>query len=172
MFDEAWPSGTDWDLFLRLSRSASFGYFDCPLVVQRRTLDATHYLFREQDHRFLLSVLLKEKATLRNDPEAQRAVNRGLSIHYNSLAWAYLERGEGKEALSAYLRGFKETMRPVLLQKFVFGMLRIAGRTITNVHTRKARNASETKDCLPQSPGPGRVGNAFKGDRRSNRRGH
>ena len=169
MFDEAWPSGTDWDLFLRLSHSACFGYFDCPLVVQRRTSDATHYLFREQDHIFLLGVLLKEKAALGRDPEGQRAVNRGLSIHYNSLAWAYLEKGEGLEALSIYLRGFKETRRPLLIKKFLWGVLRIASRTVSiGRRSQKGRNAHETENCVEESPGSGLVRTEFKTERRGN----
>jgi glycosyltransferase involved in cell wall biosynthesis len=141
-FDEAWPSGTDWDLFLRFARYAHFGYLDRRMVVQRRTADATHQLFREQDHQFLVDVLLKEKAALGDDPAARRAVNRGLAIHYNSLAWTYLERNEGARALSTYLRGFKETRNPLLLRKFTYGLVRIAGRSISGAPVQNQRVAS------------------------------
>lgn len=128
LFDEAWPSGTDWDLFLRLSQVvARFGYLDQVLAIQRRTSDATHQLCREQDKLFLLSVFLKEKATaaLKKDRKALSAVNIGLCSHYNSLAWTYLESGHGRTALATYLRGFKETLHPRLFRKFVAALLRL-----------------------------------------------
>jgi glycosyltransferase involved in cell wall biosynthesis len=148
VFDEAWPSGTDWDLFLRLSRQARFGYIDQPLVVQRRTHDATHQEFREQDKIFLLSLFTKEKEKLGNDREALCAVNRGIFSHYNSLAWTYLERDEGLKALSLYLGGFKETRNPILLRKIVSGLIRIAGRSVTKAHVRKANGAFSAESCL------------------------
>jgi glycosyltransferase involved in cell wall biosynthesis len=126
MFDEAWPSGTDWDLFLRFSRVASFGYIDEVLAIQRRTSDATHQVFREKDKLFLLSLFLKEKAALAGDHNAIRSVNRGISGLYNSLAWTYLEAGRKQAALSTYYRGFRETLRPMLLKKLASAVLRVA----------------------------------------------
>jgi glycosyltransferase involved in cell wall biosynthesis len=148
VFDEAWPSGTDWDLFLRLSQQARFGYIDQPLVVQRRTQDATHQKFREQDKTFLLSLFKKEKEKLRNDREALCAVNRGICSHYNSLAWTYLEREEGIKALSLYFRGFKETRNPMLLRKIVAGLIRIAGSSVTKAAVRKPKDACVAESCL------------------------
>lgn len=148
VFDEAWPSGTDWDLFLRLSRQARFGYIDQPLVVQRRTQDATHQKFREQDKTFLLSLFTKEKEKLWNDREALSAVNRGISSHYNSLAWTYLEREEGIKALSLYFRGFKDTRNPMLLRKMVSGLIRLARRSVTKAHVRKPRDTFSAKSRL------------------------
>jgi glycosyltransferase involved in cell wall biosynthesis len=130
-FDEAWPSGTDWDLFLRLSRIARFGYIDRPLVVQHRTSDATHQKFLEQDKIFLLNVLMKEKAELREDSEALRAVNRGIAGLANSLGWAYLEHNQAREALRTYSQGFKTTLSFMLLTKIVTGLGRILGRRLT-----------------------------------------
>jgi len=114
-FDEAWPSGTDWDLFLRFSRSARFGYLNRPLVIQRRTSDSTYQKFFEQDKLFLLKVFTEEKARLQNDREALAAINRGISIHTRSLGghWVYL--GRRKDASAIYFQGFKETRKPVLL---------------------------------------------------------
>jgi glycosyltransferase involved in cell wall biosynthesis len=126
MFDEAWPSGTDWDLFLRLSRVGHFGYIDRVLATQRRTGDETHQMFLEQDKLFLLGVFLKEKATLVDDREALRGINRGICGLYNSLAWYYLQSGHHKEALSTYWRGFKETLQPKLLRKLASAVLRTA----------------------------------------------
>jgi hypothetical protein len=126
VFDEAWPSGTDWDLFFRMSRVACFGYIDQVLVTQRRTLDSTCQTFVEKDKLFLLGLFLKEKAVLSGDPDALRRVNRGIGGLYNSLAWAYLESGRRKEALSTYTRGFKETFRPMLLRKLTSAVIRVA----------------------------------------------
>lgn len=126
MFDEDWPSGTDWELFLRLSRVASFGYIDEVLAIQRRTSDATHQLFREKDKLFLLGLFLKEKAALTGDRDAVRGVNRGICGIYNSLAWTYLESGQRQAALSTYFQGFKETLKPLLLKKLVSAVLRVA----------------------------------------------
>jgi len=148
VFDEAWPSGTDWDLFFRLSRSARFGYINRPLVVQRRTSDATHQMFCEQDKTFLLSIFTKEKEKLRHDPESLCAVNRGLSGLYNSLAWIYLERDERTKALTLYLRGFKETKSPMLLRKFMTVVIRIAGRSVTRAHVRKSKDASAAESRM------------------------
>jgi glycosyltransferase involved in cell wall biosynthesis/SAM-dependent methyltransferase len=109
VFDEDWPSGTDWDIFIRLSRSACFGYTHLPLVVQRRTPDATYETFREQDKQFLLKVFTKEKKALHNDPVALRAINRGIRDHCSNLGHLYLESGRPAKAMAAYWCGFRET---------------------------------------------------------------
>lgn len=130
-FDEAWPSGTDWDLFLRLSRVvANFGYVNRALAIQRRTSDATHQICREQDKLFLLSVFLQEKAAAarKKDREALSAVNMGLCSHYNSLAWTYLQTGRGRMALSAYWQGFQETFRPRLIRKYIAALIRLSAK--------------------------------------------
>ncbi len=125
-FDEAWPSGTDWDLLLRLSKVSCFGYVDRALVIQRRTPDATFQKFKLQDKIFLLEVFRKEKAILTNDTEALRSINRGIYQHYSSLAWTYLQAGRSKEALSTYYRGLIETRRTVILRELVGAILRVA----------------------------------------------
>lgn len=131
LFDEGSPSGTDWDLFLRLARVARFGYIDQMLTTQRRTADATHQKFRENDKVFLLHVFLKEKAILLNDRKALRAVNRGICGLYNSLAWAYLESGLGKKALVCYCRGFTETWQLKMLRKIASAVIRITLSRVT-----------------------------------------
>lgn len=120
-FDEAWPSGTDWEILLRFSRSERFGYIDLPLVLQRRTTDATHQLFREKDQLFLLDVFLKEKASLRNDPEALSAVNRAISSRCRNLGHYYIQSGQLKKALAIYRRGYGETRDPRLLLRALSG---------------------------------------------------
>lgn len=114
-FNEAWPSGTDWDLFLRFAKIADFGYIDVPLAIQRRTADATHQKFREQDKLFLLSTFLKEKSRLRKDREALQAVNRGISSHCTILAGLYLENGQRRKSFSTYVQAFLETREPIML---------------------------------------------------------
>jgi glycosyltransferase involved in cell wall biosynthesis len=126
MFDEAWPSGTDWDLFLRLARVSRFGYIDRVLATQRRTADATHQLFREKDKSFLLGLFLNEKASLKSDPEALQGINRGIASFYNSMAWDYLESGRHREALATYWQGFTETRQPGLLKKLGSALMRMA----------------------------------------------
>lgn len=142
MFDEAWPSGTDWDLFLRLSRVSRFGYIDQVLATQRRTPDATHQVFREKDKLFLLEIFLKEKAAVAGDREALEGVNRGLCSSYNSLAWMYMQSGRESEALSTYWRGFKETLDPKLLKKMGAAVIRIGlGRVKPPVESRRWQDA-------------------------------
>lgn len=137
LFNESWPSGTDWDLLLRLSRVACFGYNNVALAVQRRTGDATHQTFREQDKRFLLNVFLEEKAALRDDREALLAVNRGISGLYNSLGWTYLERERWREALSVYWDGFLETLNVNSLRKIASALIRIGARSLSKpLHVR------------------------------------
>jgi glycosyltransferase involved in cell wall biosynthesis len=114
-FNETWPSGTDWDLFLRLAKVTNIGYLNLPLAIQRRTADATHQRFREQDKLFLLTTFLKEKGTLANDREALQAINRGISSHCTILAGLYLETGQRRKSFSTYVQGFKETREPLML---------------------------------------------------------
>jgi glycosyltransferase involved in cell wall biosynthesis len=114
-FNETWPSGTDWDLFLRFSKLADFGYIHLPLVIQRRTPDATHQKFREQDKLFLLSTFLQEKAKLAKDHEALEAVNRGIASHCMILAGLYLDAGQRRKSFSVYVQGFRETREPLML---------------------------------------------------------
>lgn len=122
-FDEAWPSGTDWDILLRFSRSARFGYIDLPLVVQRRTIDATHELFREKDQLFLLDVFLKEKRNLKNDREALAAVDRAICSRYKNLGYHYANSGQLKKAIGIYLRGYEETRDPTMILRALSGCL-------------------------------------------------
>jgi glycosyltransferase involved in cell wall biosynthesis len=137
-FDEAWPSGTDWDLFLRFSHSACFGYINLPLVIQRRTPDATHQKFRVQDKLFLLDLFLKEKAKLKNDHEARLAVNRGISDHCSYLGWEYLHSGQRKKSFAVYLQGFRETGEPAMLLRAASTLLPLGVRNFLKGSARQA----------------------------------
>jgi glycosyltransferase involved in cell wall biosynthesis len=128
MFDEGWRCGEDWEFFLRLARFACFGYVDSPLIIQRRTPDATHKKYLEMDRLFLLRLFAKEKRSLRVDPAALEAVNRGIYLHCKSLAGVYLIAGKRREATAVYLQGFRETKKVDMLFRaasvFVPGRLR------------------------------------------------
>jgi len=115
-FNEVWPSGTDWDLFLRFSGSCSFGYIDRPLAILRTNPDATHLKFREQDKLFLLGLFLQERRKLANDPDALAAVNRGIADHYRNLGSDYLQAGQVRKSVIFYLRGFKDTREIMMLR--------------------------------------------------------
>jgi hypothetical protein len=140
-FDEAWPSGTDWDLFIRISRLACFGYIPKPLVVQRRTPDATHQKFREQDKVFLLKVFTEEQKTVSNDPEAAQALSRGIKGHCDNLAYHYLYTGRRGKALGVYLRGFSQTHDSSMLAKAVAALMPLKARQSMKQIFGKARTA-------------------------------
>lgn len=117
LFNEAWPSGTDWDLFLRFSRFANFGYIDAPLSIQMRTSDATHKKYSEQDKLFLIKVFTEEKSRLVHDQEALGAVNRGIADHCNNLGFYYLHSGKRWKSTATYLRGYRETRKLGMLSR-------------------------------------------------------
>lgn len=127
-FDEAWPSGTDWELFLRFSRFACFGFLNRPLVVQRETADSTFLKFMEQDKQLLLKVALRERRSLWNDSEALLAVNRAISQHCNNLAWIYLHSGKTKKSIGVYFKGFKETHELSMLLRAASALLPLGFR--------------------------------------------
>src|SRR5208283_5047268 len=71
----------DWEFLLRLAYVACFAYVDAPLAFQRRTPDAIHRKYWQQDRVFLISLFRREKAALKEDQEAIAAVNQGISTH-------------------------------------------------------------------------------------------
>lgn len=116
-FDEAWPSGTDWALFIKLSKIIEIGYIDAPLVVMRRTGDATHVKYREEDQTFLLKVLSEEKRQLGKDPQALIVVNVSIAARYNELARLALIAGRKRQAAKSYYYGFAETGNIAMIGK-------------------------------------------------------
>jgi glycosyltransferase involved in cell wall biosynthesis len=143
-FNESWPSGTDWDLFLRMSQLTDFGYIDAPMVLQRRTPDATHQKFREKDKIFLLQTFLQEKAKLGNDPEAIQAVNRGISSHCLILAGLYFAAGERRKSVSVYLQAFRETHDPMMILRALAVALSPRMRESIKKGFRGLRSSSST----------------------------
>jgi len=116
-FKEAWRSGEDWELFLRMSRSCDFGFIDEVLVTQRVGADSTFLKFAEQDKQFLLDLFLAEKAALLNDPAGTEAVNRGIAMCCRELGLRHLLAGRRGQSAAAYWRGFLQTRRlPMLLR--------------------------------------------------------
>ena len=123
LFDLTALGCEDWEFLLRLARVACFGYVDAPLAIQRRTPDAIHRKYWQQDRAFLISRFRQEKVALKDDHEAIAAVNRGLSTHCTNLAGAYLESGLKAKSISAYFTGFKETGEPMMLVRAASTML-------------------------------------------------
>jgi glycosyltransferase involved in cell wall biosynthesis len=109
MFNEAWPSGTDWELFLRISRQYPFGYVNRPLAIQRICGDSTYLGNEVRDKTFLLQVFTREKLALNKDHAALAAVRRGLSNHCSDLAYLYLRSGKRLKSIPLYYRAFRET---------------------------------------------------------------
>jgi glycosyltransferase involved in cell wall biosynthesis len=138
-FNEEWPSGTDWDLLLRFSRSCTFGYIDARLVTQRRTSDATHQKFREQDQLFLLNVFLNERKRLLNDKEALILVNRSICSRYNDLGSIFLHSGRQKESIVAYLRGFKENYDFLMIVRAIYACLPPTLRSVITQRLRRTK---------------------------------
>lgn len=119
---------TDWELYLRFSHTACFGYLDRPLAVQRRTPDAIHKKCRMQDKLFMLNLFLKEKTKMKGDPEALQAVNRGIAGHCSNLGWDYLHTGQRSKSLAVYLQGFKETGEPRMLLRAASTLIPLGAR--------------------------------------------
>jgi glycosyltransferase involved in cell wall biosynthesis len=137
-FNEEWPSGTDWDLFLRFSHMGNFGYIDLPLAIQRRTPDATHQKFLEKDKLFLLGVLSKEKTKLDGDREALLAVNRGISGCCRNLAFGYLHAGQRRKSMAVCLQGFKETGEAMMLVRAASALVPAGVRSMVKGAVRRS----------------------------------
>jgi len=123
LFDLTALGCEDWEFLLRLSYVACFGYVDAPLAIQRRTPDAVHRKYWQQDRVFLISLFRREKLGLKDDQEAIAAVNRGIYTHCTNLAGSYLESGLKAKSISVYWRGFKETREPIMLLRAAATML-------------------------------------------------
>jgi glycosyltransferase involved in cell wall biosynthesis len=113
----------DWEFLLRLAHVACFGYVDAPLAIQRRTPDAVHRKYWQQDRAFLISLFQREKVALKEDQEAIAAVNRGISTHCMNLGGSYLKSGMKAKSISVYFWGFKETGEPGMLLRAASTML-------------------------------------------------
>ncbi len=114
-FDETWPSGTDWDLFIKMSRKYQFAVITSQLVLQRQTDDATHQIFSEADKNFIISVLHRERQIEAADKAITKAIRRGLYSCYKHLGYMQLHSNRPTLAASTYLKGFCDTLDSRLL---------------------------------------------------------
>ncbi|MGB9510411.1 MAG: glycosyltransferase family 2 protein, partial [Candidatus Acidiferrum sp.] len=122
-FNETWPSGSDWNFFLRFSKHHRFGYVDEPLAIVRVQSDATHRLHAVADKSLVLGMLHAEfKHT--NDPEIRKSAKMGYRDAVRHLSWEYLRRGEKLNASQALARGFLATGQPGLLARSLYALVR------------------------------------------------
>lgn len=105
LFDEQWSSSEDWELLLRLCRSARFGYIDEPLAVVRVLPTSLHRRDVDQGDRAMLELLTRELRTL-DDVAARNAARRGVAAVARHLGAHYANCGRPITATRAYLRGF------------------------------------------------------------------
>jgi hypothetical protein len=118
-FDEGWSSSEDWEFLLRFARTQPIGYVDRPLAVLRVGDDSLHRLDQDAGDRAMLALLVRERADLAGDAEAQAAVRRGLVSRVKHLAWHHVRAGRRISAAAAFARGFALTRDPGLLLRAV-----------------------------------------------------
>ncbi len=161
LFNEAWPSGTDWDLFLRFSQHTGFGYINVPLAVQKWSPDATHRKYWEQDKLFLLEVFLSEKRKLKGDLAALQSVNRGLCSHYSNLGYIYLKSSKHWRSSSVYFRGFSETYSLALLARAAGALLPLSWARRLRHSGTKARPKPKTDPGTANLDPPKSIGGSI-----------
>lgn len=123
LFNESWPSGSDWEIFLRFSKRSRFGYIDRPLATLRLQADAAHNVHAVADKSCILG-MLREEFRHAEDPAARRAARTGYRDTVRHLSWAYLRRGEKANASLALARGFVATRQIGLLARSAFALVR------------------------------------------------
>lgn len=122
-YDEAWRSGEDWELYLRISKRYGFGYVNRKLAVMRVLADSTLAKYREQDKASLLSLAMSEKKRLVEDSEALQVVNRAIYHHSKDLGWIYLHTDRRMKSIETYLRGFFETGQVPLIVRAAVALM-------------------------------------------------
>jgi glycosyltransferase involved in cell wall biosynthesis len=142
-YDEAWVSGEDWNLYLRMAKHHRFGYVNRRLATMRVLADSTLEKFQEEDKQSLLRLAISEKRQLAGDRAALRAVNRVISSHHKDLGWIYLHTGRRMKGLATYAQGFAETGHLPLAMRFVLGLapLGAAARTKAVLRSLTGREA-------------------------------
>jgi glycosyltransferase involved in cell wall biosynthesis len=144
-FDESWRSGEDWELFLRVARHYAWGYVDDQLAVQRVQTDSTFMRFKEQDKISLINLFLHEKAGLRNDLEALRAVNGSIARESCHLAGLYMQTGRRFRSAAVYLKAFKETGEVMMIPRLLAAWMPLHLR---NALVRLLRKYSRVRGSL------------------------
>ncbi|MCK1607126.1 glycosyltransferase [Bradyrhizobium sp. 166] len=122
-YNESWPSGEDWELYLRISKHYGFGYVNRKLATMRVLGDSTLSKFQEEDKSSLLQMVVGEKKALRGDREALQAANRAISRHHKELGWIYLHSGRRMKSISTYARGFAETGHVPLIMRTALALM-------------------------------------------------
>ena len=140
-FDSQCRSGEDWELLLRVSPFATFGYIDQALAIQRWSPDATHRRYLEQDKLFLLGTALEHKGRLSGQTEALKAVNRAILDHCSNLGCFYMNSGQRSRAIAKYVQGFRETGAVIMLLRAASVLLPLAWRSPLRSVFRKRRLA-------------------------------
>lgn len=122
-FNNAWPSGSDWDFFLRFSKGHRFGYVDEPLAVLRLQSDSTNRLHAVADKSMILGMLRGEfKHT--KDSEVRKAAKLGYRDAVRHLSWEYLRHGQKWKASQALAKGFLATGQGGLLARAAWALVR------------------------------------------------
>jgi len=123
LFDERWPSGNDWKLFLEISRSFRFGYIDRPLAVLRVQGDAIHWRHMVRDKMLTIEMLRNEIRTSSADKAAVKSARWGISNMSKHLSWYYLGRRQRGAAARALFQGFGYTYDFGLLTRGIAALL-------------------------------------------------
>lgn len=123
LFNESWPSGSDWEFLIRFSKQFRFGYIDEPLTILRVQPDATHRQHAVADKRHVLEMLRAESRRAAT-PESRRAAIHGYRDTVRHLSWEYLKRGERRSAAVVLARGFGVTGDVGLLARAAFALVR------------------------------------------------
>lgn len=139
-FNEAWPSGTDWDLFLRMSKHYAFAYVDTALVIQTAGEDSTFRNNQIKDKEFLITVFSAEKAQCGCDAQARKAITRGLSQHYWTLAGLHLYSSRHVRAALIYFRGYRSSRSAKMLFGAITSALPLSWRERGKQMLRKGAN--------------------------------
>jgi len=137
LFDESWPSGSDWKFLLEFSRSFRFGYIDQPLAVIRVQEDATHWKHLVKDKTLTIEMLANEMHKQRADSEVVRSARWGISNMSQHLSWHYVRQGQPREAAKALRDGFRETHNFGLLARAVFALFPTSVREEVNRRLRR-----------------------------------
>lgn len=109
VFDEAWTTFEDWELFLRVARQAPIGYIDRPLATLRVQQTANHRARWRTGVLSMIGLLRAERARCGGDRAARAAMRAGIARLRRRLGWYELARGRRVAALGCYVHGFVET---------------------------------------------------------------
>jgi glycosyltransferase involved in cell wall biosynthesis len=102
-FDETFFVGSDYEMWLRMSRSFEFGYVDKPLLMYRQHRDMSTQKLGKVPQDGMPWQVKVLKRTLELFPEAERelgkpAINHRMAVPYMWLGRSWMDRGNHKEA--------------------------------------------------------------------------